>query len=312
MRKLLSSSGFLLLLISFISASIIVFASRAGGQEEEKTPPAANTAENSFVGDETCSSCHADVMEGFQKTVHGGKAFDMRSDKGCESCHGPGQAHVDAGGDKSLIVSFKTLRASESSETCLQCHEKGEQTHWMGSTHQKRELGCLDCHSVHYPKSDKSQLKTVKADDTCATCHSQIRALTMRTSHHPIREGLMTCSDCHNPHGTETPRMIKAASVNEQCYTCHTEKRGPFLWEHPPVRENCLSCHNAHGSNHPKLLVSKRPYLCQTCHLDTRHPGTLYDASNLNTSNREFARSCSNCHLTVHGSNHPSGWTFTR
>lgn len=184
---------------------------------------------------------------------------------------------------------------------------------WQGSPHANRDLSCNTCHSVHNPKSEKYQLKTAKIEQTCDTCHLQIKAQIQKTSHHPIREGLMTCTDCHNPHGTETPKMLAAHSVNEQCYTCHTEKRGPFLWEHPPVKENCLTCHNPHGSNHPKLMVAKRPFICQSCHLDTRHPGTLYDGSpNALASNRDFSRSCSNCHLTVHGSNHPSGWTFTR
>ena len=184
---------------------------------------------------------------------------------------------------------------------------------WHGSVHANRDLSCNTCHSVHNPKSEKAQLKTAKVDETCATCHMQVKGQIQKTSHHPIREGLMTCSDCHNPHGTDTPKMLTAHSVTEQCYTCHTEKRGPFLWEHPPVKENCLNCHNPHGSNHPKLMVVKRPFLCQSCHLDTRHPGTLYDGSTQQlSSNRDFSRSCSNCHLMVHGSNHPSGWTLTR
>ncbi|MCI0612703.1 cytochrome C, partial [bacterium] len=143
-------------------------------------------------------------------------------------------------------------------------------------------------------------------------CHLEVKAQIQRTSHHPIREGLMSCTDCHNPHGTLTPKMIMANSVNEQCYKCHTEKRGPFLWDHPPVRENCLNCHMPHGSNHEKLLAQNRPWICQNCHLDTRHPGTLYDATNQLSSNRELARSCSNCHSAIHGSNHPSGRVFTR
>jgi DmsE family decaheme c-type cytochrome len=237
----------------------------------------------------------------------------MRSSLGCESCHGPGSAHVEAGGDKDLIKSFKTLSPEETSNTCLECHNKSEQTMWKGSVHANRDLSCITCHSVHNPKSAEAQLKTVKVEQTCETCHLQIKAQIQKTSHHPVREGLMSCGDCHNPHGTVTPKMLTANSVNEQCYTCHTEKRGPFLWEHPPVKENCLNCHTPHGSNHPKLMVAKRPFICQSCHMDTRHPGTLYDGSPGSlASNRDFSRSCSNCHLTVHGSNHPSGWTFTR
>ena len=131
-----------------------------------------------------------------------------------------------------------------------------------------------------------------------------------KNSHHPIREGKISCTDCHNPHGTQTRSLIKAASVNEQCYTCHAEKRGPFLWEHAPVRESCLNCHTPHGSNHQKLQKTATPYLCQQCHSNTRHPGTLYDATTLadqsRASNRIFNRACLDCHSAVHGSNNPS------
>ena len=105
--------------------------------------------------------------------------------------------------------------------------------------------------------------------------------------------------------------MVSAESVNEKCLSCHTEKRGPFLWEHAPVRENCLTCHDPHGSNHEKLLGARQPYLCQRCHLNTRHPGTLYDGTNTlagrSVSNRAVEHACKNCHQNVHGGNAPSG-----
>ena len=122
----------------------------------------------------------------------------------------------------------------------------------------------------------------------------------------------MGCESCHDPHDGSTPKMIKADWANELCLQCHQEKRGPFLWEHAPVRENCLNCHNPHGSNHDKLLVAKQPYLCQRCHLNTRHPGSFYDgtvAGNSvgSASNRAVEGACKNCHQSVHGGNAPSG-----
>jgi DmsE family decaheme c-type cytochrome len=138
----------------------------------------------------------------------------------------------------------------------------------------------------------------------------------MRTSHHPVREGRIACADCHDPHDSTKPKMVSAEYVNEKCLTCHAEKRGPFLWEHAPVRESCLNCHDPHGSNHDKLLVAKLPYLCQRCHLNTRHPGTLYDFRNTiagtNPSNRAVEHACRNCHQNIHGSNAPSGPYFGR
>ena len=284
------------------------------GVAEEKTAndTQKQAAEATYVGIDECAACHEDVVNAFKKTIHGQKGFEMRSDKGCQTCHGPGSAHIDAKGDKTLIKSFANLKADEASKVCLQCHENGNQTNWKGGIHQQRKLACISCHSVHHSKSEKANLKTATVVETCGNCHLQIKGQIQRTSHHPIREGLMSCVNCHNPHGTMTPKLIIANSVNEQCYTCHAEKRGPFLWEHPPVRENCLNCHNPHGSNHPKLLVAKRPFLCQNCHLDTRHPGTLYDATNVQINNRELSRACSNCHLNIHGSNHPSGLFFQR
>jgi DmsE family decaheme c-type cytochrome len=293
---------FLLIFISFL----FYLSSTARSQEEAK-------GGNDYAGDEACTACHDDLSQAFHKTVHGGKAFQTRAAHGCETCHGPGTAHIESGGETPMPNKFSSMKPSEASQICLQCHEKGMQTHWRGGVHDQRGLGCVSCHSVHKFKSETAQLKASNANEQCGTCHQNIKAQIMRTSHHPIREGLMSCASCHNPHGTLTPKMIIANSVNEQCYTCHAEKRGPFLWEHPPVKENCLNCHNPHGSNHPKLMVQKRPFICQNCHLDTRHPGTLYDGSPGSlASNRDFSRSCSNCHLTIHGSNHPSGWTFTR
>jgi DmsE family decaheme c-type cytochrome len=155
-------------------------------------------------------------------------------------------------------------------------------------------------------------LKEVDVATGCYACHQPIRAQMLRTSHHPVREGLLGCESCHNPHDGTTPKMIKADWANDLCYQCHTEKRGPFLWEHAPVRESCLNCHNPHGSNHDKMLIAKQPFLCQRCHLNTRHPGTLYDgnASGLTiagASNRAIEHSCKNCHQNVHGGNAPSG-----
>ena len=76
----------------------------------------------------------------------------------------------------------------------------------------------------------------------------------------------MACSDCHNPHGSTGPTLLVKNSVNETCYTCHAEKRGPFLWEHAPVVDNCTNCHTPHGSANAPLLKARAPWLCQDCH----------------------------------------------
>jgi DmsE family decaheme c-type cytochrome len=147
----------------------------------------------------------------------------------------------------------------------------------------------------------------------CADCHRDKVAKVDRSGHMPLREGKMTCATCHNPHGSANVRLLRAGlSSAEACTSCHADKRGPYLFEHAPVRESCATCHDPHGSANDRMLVQKSPFLCQRCHSHTRHPGTLYDNRALGSSNRIYARACVTCHSQVHGSNHPSGHFFLR
>ena len=112
----------------------------------------------------------------------------------------------------------------------------------------------------------------------------------------------------HNAHGSQSVKLIAANTVNDKCYECHPERRGPFLWEHPPAREDCLNCHRPHGSNNPGLLKQRTTYLCQSCHLQGRHQ-TVAGRPN---SIWQLNRGCINCHPQIHGSNHPSGILYHR
>jgi len=159
--------------------------------------------------------------------------------------------------------------------------------------------------------SDRSQLARATEIETCGQCHVQRRAQVMRSSHMPLREGKMTCTSCHNPHGTVTPALLKENSINESCFTCHAEKRGPFLWVHAPVNESCANCHDPHGTNHEKMLKLAQPRLCQQCHIETQHPTQPYSRAPADFR-RIGGRGCTNCHANIHGSNHPSGAGFKR
>ena len=185
---------------------------------------------------------------------------------------------------------------------------------WNLSKHKTMDVSCVDCHSIHSAGAKKNMLK-VAEPDLCFNCHRNIRAQTNKQSHHPIREGKIKCSDCHNPMGTSNIKaMLRADSVNDLCYKCHAEKRGPYAFEHPPVPENCLLCHEIHGSNHTKLLVRKVPFVCQSCHTATGHPSRPY--TNFHSfggpatanKNKFYARSCLNCHGNIHGSSLSPGF----
>jgi DmsE family decaheme c-type cytochrome len=308
------------ILLALSMAAFLVLAEHGGAGPQRagaapQPPPGAPAApaNAAYAGSDVCGACHGEAADHLATTPHGKGAFARLSDLGCETCHGPGAAHAEDPDDPALHPRLDKRSVAEQSAVCQQCHDGSAQFFWQGSKHQTRGLSCISCHSVHSPKAEKAQLKATTETEQCFTCHKDVRAETWKNSHHPIREGKIDCSDCHNPHGSATPKMIRGASVNDQCYTCHTEKRGPFLWEHPPVREGCMNCHTPHGSNHLKLQRTSVPYLCQQCHANTRHPGTLYDGLRVPTlenpaqgSNRVFNRACLDCHAAVHGSNHPS------
>jgi len=271
-----------------------------------------------YVGSDTCLACHSDKGDSLKGTPHaqGKNPRSPEAAHGCESCHGPGQAHVDDDA-KGHIRKFGQIAAAEINETCLTCHNRGEHAGWEGSPHERRKLSCSTCHSVHSPKSPTRQLVKAAETQVCVTCHRLQVAKTERAvAHMPVREGKLSCSSCHNPHGSisNVKQLRVGSSINETCMSCHAEMRGPMLWDHAPVRENCTTCHDPHGSSNDRMLVVRMPMLCQRCHISTRHPSTLYDnnAITVNKSNRMFGRSCMNCHQNIHGSNHPSGQFFLR
>ncbi len=276
-------------------------------------------ATTGFVGAETCKECHEKQYASYAKSLHSKKSVKSPgAQDACETCHGPGAKHVEKGGGRGVdIFAFnKDVDPQQRSAKCLTCHDETRQlTNWNLSKHKSEDIACNDCHSPH---DQTEKLLKEQQPTLCFNCHKDVRSQTSRQSHHPIREGLIKCTSCHDVHGTFADNQIKADTVNELCYKCHAEKRGPFMFEHPPVEENCLNCHTPHGSNHSKLLVSNPPQLCQSCHDASRHPGTAYTSINTfvgsSPSNKFYAHACLNCHSNIHGSNASSalGQAFTR
>lgn len=293
----------------------------AGALAQQPSAPAAGAQiPAGYAGAEACKACHEDAFTKFENTKMG-RLFlkhprNTTERLGCESCHGPGKAHADAGGGKGVgeMVTFAkndTTPVEKRNAMCTSCHSKGDHLFWQGSQHESRDVACTNCHRVMEDISPRFQLAKETVIETCGQCHLQKRAQQMRSSHMPFRAGKMTCTDCHGAHGTVTPTLLKENSANETCYRCHAEKRGPFLWVHAPVQESCANCHDPHGSNHEKMLKLATPRLCQQCHVESRHPteprGRSFDQARF-----VFGRSCTNCHPTIHGSNHPSGNAFKR
>jgi DmsE family decaheme c-type cytochrome len=305
-----------------VLALMLVAAQSCSPQRSTRAPATIPPADpNAFAGAETCKGCHEESYTKFAHTKMGRLFLKQPRNEherlACEGCHGPGKAHVEAGGGKgkdSKLISFtKTdpTPVETRNAICLNCHQKGSHLFWAGSAHDARDIACTSCHLVMNDLTPKGQLARPTQLETCGTCHLRQRAQQMRSSHMPLREGKMTCTSCHSPHGSVTPALLKEPSLNETCYTCHAEKRGPFLYEHAPVVESCANCHEPHGSNHEKMLKVAKPRLCQQCHIESRHPTNPYGRD---TASLKFVmgRSCANCHVNIHGSNHPSGFNFIR
>jgi DmsE family decaheme c-type cytochrome len=304
-----------------VFACVLIAGPALAGQGTQ--PAAGQTA--GYAGQDTCLTCHADKGKVYGATPHG-RPQNPRApaaQHGCESCHGPGKAHADAGGDKTKIKTFQGMSAAEINATCETCHNRGAHADWVGSVHERHDLSCTTCHSIHNFRSETAQLKAVNDIDTCATCHRTEALKVRRVAHMPLREEKMGCASCHNPHGSSNVRLLRVGnSIAESCTSCHAAQRGPYLWEHAPVRDKCTTCHDPHGSSNDRMLVAKMPMLCQRCHVSTRHPSTNYDASLLpqgaggtstsTSANRLVNRSCINCHQAIHGSNHPGGVHFLR
>ncbi len=300
------------------NASLDQFASVAPGFSWARPANNPQAPDAKPIGEASCASCHSLETEHFAHTAHAlGMAVALRANPNaatCEACHGPGSEHAKAPTVPGNIIAF-THNGGTSIETqastCLSCHQGGQRDHWLGSVHQRNDVSCSDCHNPMGKFSVEGLMASQSITETCATCHKDIRVQFNRRSHMPVPEGLMTCADCHNPHGTMNPTLLKTDTVNETCYQCHAEKRGPFLFEHAPVRDSCLNCHTPHGSNQHALLVAPVPMLCQQCHTHINHPNDLTTTAGLMTGTspdwRLMGRGCISCHAQIHGSNSPSG-----
>ena len=297
---------------------LLAFLASAAGAQTSARPDLVLT------GDAQCTRCH-DAEDNPQlldigKTRHGTQA-DGRTPT-CTSCHGASETHVNKPASATerpkpdrTFTRTSVTPIAERNEACMSCHRRDSaRSHWEGSAHQARDVACSSCHQIH-TQHDRVREKRTQPE-VCFACHKEQRAQINRPSRHPIPEGKVVCSDCHNPHGSIGPKLVKRDSINDTCYACHMEKRGPFVHNHEPVQEDCMNCHNPHGTVTENLLKARAPFLCHQCH--TPHgpnvPQLLGQqvvpftnaTTGKNAINVTMARGCLNCHTEVHGSNNPS------
>lgn len=334
MRQTLSTflATFLATFSSVVLAIVLCFALpvQAASDQHDLLAEKLNQGDYSRRGADACLGCHDETfpfpINDIFLTVHGQQtdqapfAANTESDHfpaglQCEACHGPvgdhGQQILVDETTRQPMINFG-LRANAGADLlnsqCLNCHEDHARTGWLGSAHEIADLSCTDCHRIHQNYDPIQETTTQVA--TCTGCHSNVAADIVKHSAHPIKDSQLVCDSCHKVHGTGSDGLLLATAINDTCYTCHAEKRGPFLFEHEPVAEDCTTCHVPHGSNQPALLHRRPPQLCQGCHSAAGHRNLPQLADQLppgGASEYLLSRGCTNCHSEVHGSNHPSG-----
>ncbi|MDP9268959.1 MAG: DmsE family decaheme c-type cytochrome [Acidobacteriota bacterium] len=269
--------------------------------------PSRNADASLYVGTETCKTCHEEEFKSYDSGPHWRTEKNTKQGvqwQGCEACHGHGKDHVEGGGDVTKILSFKKMSPEAASQQCLDCHETGEEhTNFARSEHLRNGVGCVSCHSVHKPKVEQTLLK-VSQPTLCYSCHLETKPDFSKPFHHRVNEGLVKCSDCHNPHGGFLNKQLRSTAAQDQvCFGCHAEKAGPFVFEHAPVKtEGCVACHTPHGSSNPRLLKRANiNLLCLECHTFTVDSVAPAIPSFHNQAAKYQA--CTMCHTQIHGSN---------
>jgi DmsE family decaheme c-type cytochrome len=229
-----------------------------------------------------CYRCHSQMRQ-LEEVAHPHQILGPNGFN-CSSCHRP-HGRIDS-----------TTRT----DTCLKCHDGTPTMAWHSSSHHREGVACADCHNAHpetrvprYVSINHTSVNRrprlpmcVDEPAVCYECHADIYGKVSMPSHHPIKEGKMVCSDCHDGHG-QNKGNLKADSLNDLCCDCHAEKEGPFVWEHPPVTENCAICHDPHGTVANNLLHQPTTFLCLRCH--TGH----------STHESKGANTCFRCHSIV-------------
>lgn len=269
--------------------------------------PAASPSTAGYVPNTACQTCHGEEYDRYLTSPHARipqTKLGERAQPGCQSCHGPGETHTQNPGSPGSMFVFTAATPQQVNSRCLACHSTGaEQMNFKTSTHAEKGLACTNCHSIHHPKTAQLLLKAPQPD-LCYACHVERKTEFNLPTHHKVNEGLVQCSDCHNPHGSAQPKQLRTSTAADAvCFTCHADKRGPFVYEHQAVKvDGCLTCHNPHGSSNSHLLrITPVNILCMQCHTASSFSGAPGTPSFHNQTAQY--QSCLSCHTQIHGSN---------
>ena len=294
--------GWIFILGATVFGAIAWAGPRGGGKA------AGQAARPDFVGSDICASCHGEVAKGFADNAHV-KMAQMQGKSGvtCENCHGAGKSHAESA-DPSKIFNPAKGTAKEVDSRCLDCH-LGQHAKIESSGHGEANVSCLSCHRVH-AGLDPERLLVAAQPALCFQCHIDTKPQFSMPFHHKVEEGLMQCTDCHDPHGTLGRKGLKSAAQQDAlCSKCHIKMAGPFVYEHDAVKtEGCTACHFPHGGPNARLLNrASVNTICLQCHSPSTNSGTA--SMPTSAAHNQAAKDqppCTMCHAEIHGSNvHP-------
>jgi len=272
-----------------------------------------------------CFRCHD------RKLITGAYVHGPAAAGACAICH---SAHES---DEPHLLVTKV------NETCFNCHMDKAEDMQKAFLHKPAAESCANCHSPH--ASDfPFQLKAKKERDLCELCHDdKVKLAATAKNKHGALKGERQCLGCHNPHGSDFPRLLNAKPM-DLCFGCHNkplkrEEDGTEIMDiktkiesskilHGPIKQaDCSSCHNTHGSDNFRMLRKYfppkfyAPYdpknygLCFNCHantlVETRVTDTLTGFRNgkqnlhyVHVHKQVKGRTCRACH-DAHGTNNP-------
>ncbi len=142
----------------------------------------------------------------------------------CESCHGPGAAHVAAAtSGKALAGTIRPLKAmapQESGEFCGACHRTWETVMLMGIK------GINNARFPAYRLANSACFSLDDARISCTVCHDPHGALVEDDRYYDSK-----CAACHNKGNAALKKQLCPVG-KERCTSCHMQRVEPAEAHH--------------------------------------------------------------------------------
>lgn len=206
-----------------------------------------------------CADCHSTrLMKNYNDREDSFASTWQEKNVGCQSCHGPGQAHVDwaktakpaekayaSATETGLAVDYKALGSQGLVEQCAFCH----------SRRQTLGVGQMPGH----PQLDQSLPATLRRDlyHADGQIDGEVYEYGSFTQSKMYAAGV-GCTDCHNPHTSK----VKVEG-NGLCLQCHNSQPPVARFPSLQAKDYDSEAHHHHPAGTPGAQ-------CVNCHMPTK------------------------------------------